>query len=201
MNKKNLSVVSLVVGCLSAIVGIFYIVQTIQQITNYNFDNSAKANFYIIFSSVLFLLAAVGFGFGAIFLIKKFLNKNDEGALVSCPMLVYFLYEALINFVTMCFFTFNSGKAWVMVILGLIGAILALVSLFGSVDSKIKIYILICTSILGFALSIVGLSYAGGVSVATYVFTMLLFIAIAAYYILICVMQEQGNTNSLSADK
>lgn len=196
MNKKNLSIVALVVGCLSALVGVFYLVQTIQTITDFNFDAPAKNNFYVVFLAVLFALAAVGFGFGAFFLIKAYVAKKEEGESVAFPMLVYFLYEAVINFMVMCFWGFNSGKNWTMVILGIAGACLVLVAIFGKMVNKTKSIILICAAVLGFALSIVGLSYAGGVSVATYVFTMLLFIGLATYYIFAFLLVNGNNTNS-----
>ncbi len=50
-------------------------------------------------------------------------------------------------------------------------------------EAKVKNVVLLIAAVLGFVLTIVGLVNAGGVSIATYIFTLLLSIAISAFYL------------------
>ena len=196
MNKKTLTYISLVVGCLACLVGIFYVVETIMELTSFSSMYESKHNIYIAVIGILFAVAAVGFILCAIKLLLPFIKKEEsKGSDVVLPMLVYFAYETIINFVAMCFYGFNNSKCWVMVIFGAVGLVITILAALNKFDAKIKNVILLVAGVLGFTLAIIGLVNAGGVSIATYIFTMLLFIAICAFYLVALLIDNEKSSN------
>ena len=195
MNKKNLTYVSVAVGCLACLVSIFYVVQTIMELTSFSSELGTKYNTYVAVIGILFALAAVGFAFCAYKLLLPFFKKEESNdSNVTLTLIFYLAYETIINFVAMCFYGFNNSKCWVMVILGAVGLVLALLAALNKFDAKVKNVVLLIVAVLGFVLTIVGLVNAGGVSIATYIFTMLLLIAISAFY-LCGLLIENGNSS------
>ncbi|MBR6071410.1 MAG: hypothetical protein IKP77_01090 [Acholeplasmatales bacterium] len=194
MDKKTLSIVSLVCGILTCVVALFYFIQTIITLTNFSGDATAKANFYIAFLAVIFALAAVGFGIVGYFIIKAYLDKKDYDKMIL-PALIYFCYEAVACFMAMCFWGFDSAKAWVTIILGIAGIIIILLPKLSKLDGKTSQVLVLVAIVLALVLSIVGLVYAGGLSIATYIFTMLLFIALFIYYLFVMIGSNNKTAN------
>lgn len=107
------------------------------------------------------------------------------------PALIYFCYEAVVSFMAMCFWGFDSAKAWVTILLGIAGIIIILLPKLSKLDDKTSKVLVLVAVVLAFVLSVVGLVYSGGLAIATYIFTMLLFIALFVYYLFVII---NGNT-------
>ena len=183
MNKKVVNITSLVAGILSAVVALFYAIQFIIALTWFNGDASAKSNSYVAVLAVLYVGIAVALGFFSYFIIKKYINNKDEESKERMPALCYFCYEAIINLVVMCFWGFNMASKWVVLVFAVAGLVLILLTLFKKFDSKTDKILVLVATVIGFVLSIVNLTNAGGISIAIDIFLMFMFVAYFLYYL------------------
>lgn len=201
MNKKTLNIVSIVVGGIAALVAVFFFVKTIIALTDYasgSWDGVVKYNIYVTICAILFALLAVALGFAAFKLIKGFLDKKDAAVeAIAFPVIAYLAYEAIFNFNGMCFWGFDSGRAWATLILAAGGAVVALLALFmKGLAANVKSILLIVASGLAFVVAIMALTNVGGFDTAVYVFTMLLYVATTCYFIFDIVVSQQSGAKT-----
>ena len=184
MNKKSLNYFNLVIGTLACVSALFFIIQSILSLTSINGNYEAKANVFLVVAALLLLLAAAGFGFAAVLLIRGFVDKKECSDKLTVFACVYFLFEVLANIINMSFITFNNAPAWVVTIISLIGLVLVNLKFFKKFDKKTELIIDLIAATLGFVLTIVVLVYTtNGVAIAREIFIMLMFITLIAAYI------------------
>jgi len=182
MNKKSLNYFNLAIGTLACVSTLFFIIESILTLTYISGSNDARVNVYLIVDAVILLLAAAGFGFASLLLIRGFVDKKECSDKLTLFASVYFLFEVLANIINMCFITtFRNAPAWVITIFSLIGLVLINLKFIKKFDKKTSLIIDSLAAALGFVLTIVVLVYTGnGVAVAREIFIMLMFITLIA---------------------
>ena len=187
MSKKVLTYVSLAVGCLACIAAIFYLVNTISTSTNANWSAEEMGWKYIIYIMVVLValaLTTIGLCFGGVRIIKSYLDKKEiNNSLFVLPMATYFASELVFAGLQLGFWGLDSIRSWIFAVIALGGLFITFCPTLGKLDEKNSKLTYLCASILGFVLSIVALTNAGGVGAAALVFVMFMFGCVAAIYI------------------
>ena len=193
MNKKTVSIVSLVSGVLTAVVALFYLISGIINLTNFSSNNGAKANSYIAISAVIILAVAALLGLFSYFIIKKYTSNSECGSVMAFPSLVYFCYAVISIFIGMIFWGFDNARGWVLIVLSVAGAVLLILSLVGSLDNLVKNVLALIAIGIGFVMSIISLTNTDGIGVALNIFLMFMFIAYFLYYLFNMLVNDQAN--------
>ena len=200
MNKKNLGLVSLCVGCVSFVAAIFFLINGILGLTDFSSYLSVATNIELGLYALVNIVAALGFAFAAFKLVMPFINKqepNGEGKYVSLAAASYFCAVAVGNLITIIFnIKYVGARSWVIFILGAIGLVLVLCPLFAKLDKKASKIVLAVAGLLGFVLSIVELTTDGALSFATLVFFMLDFLVITCYFAFDFLIENNNNTTT-----
>lgn len=184
MNKKTVSITSLVAGILTAVVAVFYLASSIGIVAAINGDNPAKLNVYY----VIILLVALAFvallGVLSFFIIRKYVAKAEDDKYMNLPALVYFSFVTISSFLYMCFFTFKNAETWVTMIFAIGGLVLVLLDIFASFDKKVKKILILVALGIGAVLSIVDLATCGGgIYVVMYLVLLAMFVTYFLYYL------------------
>ena len=184
MNTKALRIVQLVAGCLAAFVALFFLIEGILFLTDISGEEgTAKWNVYVIIAALLALAAATGLAIFGTYLILSFVRNQDGKKLAFFTLLTYLGYEVISTFITMCFFGFNQGLPWVVVVFGIGGAVVLLLSVLLNLDKVTSGVLGFVGCGLGFIVSTMCLSNTGGLDVATELFSMFTIIAVAVLFI------------------
>ncbi len=201
MNKKTVSITSLVAGILVATVALFYVITGILVMTNFNANNGAKVNWWFAIEVVLLVGAAAILGIFSYLTIRNYVRGAEEyqyGALAAICVLGM---EFLMTFISMCFWGFDSAKAWVLVVLDIAGIVLILLPMFAKLEKQVgQILVLIGVGI-GFIVSIVTLTGAGGIGIATDIFMMFMFIAIFLVYVFLMIINQGGQAEKKDSNE
>lgn len=174
--NNNLKIVTFVAGLLSALVAVFYLVSGIIELTHLG-----DAIAYSILNAILLFAVAAGLCYSGYVIVKGFLNKEDRYKVLTFIMLVIFCGQFISSLLSLILGDITSGWGWAFTVLALIGLILVLVSIFVKLDDKNRNVATLCAAAWGFVFTIVILTRVGGLSIATYIFVLLLFITILAY--------------------
>lgn len=194
MKETVLKVFTFAIGCVAALVCIFYFVSGIICLTNLG-DADGKWIVYLILIALLDLAAAAGMGYGAFVIVKGFLASEDKKNVSKFLMLVAFCECVLGNLIFICFGGYESGWAWALLVLAAIGLVAILLAMFANFNDKVKFFLHAGAAAWGFVLSIVLLANAGGISIALYVFMMFMFLGILGYSITELVFDNTGNSS------
>lgn len=203
MKKILMALLSAIIGSFAAIVALFYLIQTITQLFNFDFEyGTAKTNIYVTMLVLCFAITCVGFCLSAIFQIKKYIkSKEYNNELVINSIITYFTYEIVIGLVVMAFWGFDSIKGWIIVALSFAGLIISFVPYISKINDKNKNTIELVASILSFVLAIIGITYSDGLMAATYVFLMLLFALTTIYFISLVIGDSKNSNNEVRKNK
>ena len=120
MKDKALKITQLVIGCIGAVVAVFYLVVSILNLTGLSGDNTAKGNVYIVITSLIGLLGVACFVFVSLFTIKGYI-KDFVAKKWAIYVLIWLLcVEVLSTFIGMCFFGFGSALGWIVTVFGIV---------------------------------------------------------------------------------
>lgn len=182
MSKKVLTYVSLAVGCLACIAAVFYLINTIRTASGYPWaDSEVKSIIYEVVVVLTLACATVLLALGGVRIMKNFLDKKDNTySFLALPMATYFAAEVIFAGIYIGFWDLGAVRSYMFAAIGICGLVLTLVPLFGKTDEKNSKLVALVAAIVGFVLSVVDLTYAGG---AALVFIMFMFGCIAAIYI------------------
>lgn len=194
MNAKTVKVSSLVASCLIAVVAVFSLISSILKFTDINSNYEAKVNVYFIIIGLLTLVATAAYCFSALLGFKNYLNnKNDKdySYLATCT---YLGFLVLTDFLTMCFFGFDTAKGWVVLVLAIGAIVLLALSKYGKFENKIlnPIFVLISV-VLSFVIVVVELAYSNGFDIATNIFNMFMFMGIFIYLLFDFLLNNSKN--------
>ena len=200
MNKDLLKIASLVAGVITAVVALFLFIEGIMTLTRFSGNLEVKDNIYLAVIGTIQLAATAGFGMISYFIINEFVKKQEnKNHWYLCAAATYFCYTILMLFITMVFYNvWGNARSWVIIVFDIAGIVLAVVALTGKFDGITNKIVGMIVFILGFVLSVINLVGAGGLSVATNIFIMFMFISFFVYYLLI-VIANQGTTAKVEA--
>lgn len=191
MDKKKLgNILNLVIAAFAILSAIFSLVNCIKTLTSLG-DNGVKANIWLVIAAILMLALTVGLALFGVKLLLPFLKGEEDSNSTTFILLTYFGYEVIINFLNMCFWTFKSTSCWLMVVFGLIGLVLIVVNMFGSVEDLIEKVLNICVLVAAFLCTIFGLVYGSGITIALYIFLMFMVLAMVLYVITFMALDNQ----------
>ncbi len=199
MTKKVLGYISLAAGILACVVAIFYLANTIMTAVDFDWtaNNSVKTYIYEGVLILALACATVGFTYGGVKIVQAFLGKKEIGnKLLTFPMAVYFAAEFVFAGIAIGFWGLDNVSSWIFGLLAALGLVLTLCPTFAKLDEKNTNLVLLIASILGFVLTIVGLTRTGGVAAAELVFTMFMFACVAAIYITYVVTAASNNSKA-----
>ena len=203
MTKKVLSYVALAVGILATVVAVFYLANTIKTAVDYDWANGEIKT--IIYEGIVVLALAcvtVFFAISGVKIIQLFLTKREvSNKLILIPMIVYFAKEIVFNALVLGFWDITIARNWIFALLGVVGLILVIINYLGKTDEKNGNILLLVASILGFVMTIVGLTNAGGIGAFELIFTMFMFGAIAAIYITYVVANANNSGSAQIEDE
>ena len=185
MSKKVLTYVSLAVGCLAAIASIFYLVNAIQLSVNYDWiDGDLKTTIYEALVVLTLVCVTVCYALGGVKIIKAFLDKKEINySFFVLPMATYFAAKVVFTGVFIGFWDLSDVGGYIFALLAISGLVLTLLPVFGKTDEKNSKLVALIAGIVGFVLSIVDLTNAGGVNAAALVFVMFMFACVTAIYV------------------
>jgi len=185
MNKKSLNDFNLLIGALACVSALLFIIESILTLTHISGNFDAKTNVYLIIAAVVLLLAAAGFGFAALLLIRGFVDKKECSNKLTVFACVYFLFEVIGNFINMSSTdNIRNAPAWVVIIISLIGLVLFNLKFIKKFDKKTELIVDSIAAALGFVLTIVVLVYIGSsFAGAREIIIMLMFISLIVVYV------------------
>ena len=196
MDKKKLgNILNLVIAAFAILSAIFSLVNCIKTLTSLG-DNGVKANIWLVIAAILMLALTVGLALFGVKLLLPFLKGEEDSNSTTFILLTYFGYEVIINFLNMCFWTFKSTSCWLMVVFGLIGLVLIVVNMFGSVEDLIEKVLNICVLVAAFLCTIFGLVYGSGITIALYIFLMFMVLAMVLYVSTFMALDNQKQMNN-----
>ncbi len=203
MTKKVLSYIALAIGILATVVAVFYLANAIKTAVDYDWANGEIKT--IIYEAIVVLALAcvtVFFAISGVKIIQLFLTKREfSDKLILIPMIVYFAKEIVFNGLVLGFWDITIARNWIFALLGVVGLILVIINYLGKTDEKNGNILLLVASILGFVMTIVDLTNAGGIGAFELIFTMFMFGAIAAIYITYVVANTNNSGSAQIEDK
>ena len=206
MNKKTQSIFSLVVGCISALVALFYLISGILDLTHIgDVAGSATAVIYLILIVLVALCAAAGLCFCGVKLILGFSKKNDDPSYIKLAAVVFFSYHALTNLILLFFnldiIEYFGVEFWLKLVVVIIGLVLALVAVLNKkFDAKTSAIFNIVVQGYGFVAAIVVLALgAAGLELAALIFNMLAFAVAVTYFIFEIIISNNGGAKETKA--
>ena len=184
MNKKTLNVVSLIAGCMAAAMALFYVIYAIITLTRFESEAGAKYNILIALYSVVYIAAAALLTVIGIFVVKDYVNKKEEkpSRLIYAGF-VYFALVAIFNLLAICFFNGGEARNWVMLIIGVAGAILGIIIEIAKFEGNVKAILCMVFAAIGFVVAVVGLINTDTLGVFYGLFTMALFVCTFLYFL------------------
>ena len=199
MNKKAVSITSLVAGILTAVVALFFAIAGIMELTKLSSQLDAKFNIFYVLASVLDFALAAFLGILSYFIIRDYLKNAEGKKWVLYASGVYFLYEIVGLLLFMCIFTaFDSARNWVILVFAVAGCVVALLSVMGTFKGYTAKILAFVPFVIGFILSVILLVNAGGFSIAVDLFLLFTFVSYFLYYLFDLIVAgafNQTNTN------
>lgn len=205
MNKKTQSIFSLVVGCLSALVALFYLIEAIIGLTRIgNYGGDATLIIYAVLSILVSLCATAGMCFCGVKLILNFTKGVDEPKFIKLTAVVFFAYHAVVGLLFFFFYieaiAYFGVDVWLNLIVAIIGLVLALIAVFAKFDNKVNPVFNIVVQVFGFVAAIIFLALgAEGLGLAALIFNMLTFGVATTYFIFELILSSNGGTSEKKA--
>ena len=196
MNKKMVSITSLVAGILVAVVALFLVILGIVVMTSFDANNGAKANWWLAIEVVLFLGAAAILGIFAFLTIRNYIRGNEEYQYGALAAITWFGMEFIMTFVSMCFWGFDNARSWVVVIFSAAGIVLIMIPMFAKLEKFVGQILVLIGVGLGFVLDVVLLTNSGGIGLATNIFVMFMFIALFLVYLFLVIIDNQKESTA-----
>ena len=181
MNEKILKTSQLVVGCISAMVGIFFLILSIMTLTNLSGENSALANVYLVLIAILGLAFVALMVFVSLYTIKGFVKNVDERKWVLYAICGFLCYEVLSSVLTLCCINVSSALLWIVTIFSLAGLIVIALSIYGSFDQLVKAVLEFFGCGIAFVIAIIAMANSGGLNISANLFVMFNMMACGVY--------------------
>ena len=212
MNKKTQSIFSLVVGCLSALVALFYLIIGIVDLTNIGnaidvvtYYGEARVLIRLIVVVLFDLAAAAGLCFCGIKLILAFTKKADEPRFIKLAALVFFAFHAVVDLFVLFLYidaidTFGAGF-FIGLVFEVIGLVIAFIAVLNKTfDAKTSAIFNIIVQGFAFVDTIVLIALGtGGLGLASLIFSMLAFAVATTYFIFELILSSNGGTSEKKA--
>ena len=177
MDKKLLKICTLVGGCLAGLVALFLVISGIIGLTGIGDAEEASGVIKLILFFALDVAMAVCLCLCTLRIVKGFLAGEDKKDVFKQASLVYFCFATALNLFGIIFGGYSSASSWVVFILEALGLACVIVIMFTKLDEKLKGYLLLGAFGWGIVVAIVHLCLVGGLSIALYIFVLLMFMA------------------------
>ena len=191
MKDKALKITQLVIGCIAAVVAVFYLVVSIMNLTNLSGNNEAKLNVYIVISALIGLLGVTCFVFVSLFTIKGYIKDFVAKKWAIYGLIGMLCVEVVSTFIGMCFWGFDSALGWIVTVFGIGGVVVLLLSQTGKFDEMVVTVLELVGSAIAFVISIMLLANAGNIVIALDLFLMFFSMAVGVYLLLELIFDQE----------
>ena len=191
MKDKALKITQLVIGCIAAVVAVFYLVVSILNLTSLSGDNTATGNVYIVITSLIGLLGVACFVFVSLFTIKGYIKDFVAKKWAIYGLIGMLCVEVLSTFIGMCFWGFGSALGWIVTVFGIGGIVVLVLTLTGKYDEMVVTVLELVGCAISFVISIMLLANARNVGIALDLFLMFFSMAVGVYLILELIFDQE----------
>lgn len=191
MKDKVLKITQLAIGCIAAVVAVFYLVVSILNLTDLSGDNSAKGNIYIVIAALIGLLGVACFVFVSLFTIKGYIKDFVAKKWAIYGLIGMLAIEVLSTFIGMCFWGFGSAMGWIVTVFGIGGIVVLVLTLTNKFDEMVVTVLELVGCAISFVISIMLLANAGNIGIALDLFLMFFSMAVGVYLVLELIFDQE----------
>jgi len=185
MTKNAYKAFTVVVTVLFSIITILYLVDTIKDLTNVNWDLPARFVTYFVLETLLSFALPICLGILNFFMYKDIFEEKNPFNTIGVALFVLFAYEIINGILVMAFLEVASyAPFWLPVVFSTFGiSFLVLAKFATTLDVKSRQGMFAASTVFGIANAIVYFVYDFELAIAIYVFLLLLYLGILVFSI------------------